>query len=204
MKQPAINRVFLLSALAFFAAVWIALALHPVDRRDWLLENLLVFISAGVLSVTYRRFHFSNVSYALILAFLLLHTIGAHYTYAKVPAGFWMADWFHLDRNHYDRVIHFGFGFLLLFPMSEVMRRSAEAHPRWAIWLALVSLCALSSLFEIIEATVAQFVAPDLGAAYLGTQGDMWDAQKDMAAAFIGALATSLFLALRSALRRRL
>ena len=103
----------------------------------------------------YRRFQFSNLSYALIAIFLALHAVGAHYTYAKVPAGFWMADWLHLSRNHYDRVIHFGFGFLLLYPMRELMMRRAGANGKWASWLAVAALAALSSCFEVVEVSRA-------------------------------------------------
>lgn len=183
-------------ALGGYVLFWIALAIHPVDRGDWFLENLLVFVTAIVLGLTYRRFRFSNTSYVLLLIFLAIHTVGAHYTYAKVPAGFWFQDWFHLKRNHYDRVIHFSFGLLLVYPVRELLLRSARAHPLWATWLSVVALAALSSFFEIVEAVVAQVVRPDLGAAYLGTQGDMWDAQKDMAAALIGAILTALALSL--------
>jgi putative membrane protein len=189
--------IFLPVALGCYVIFWIALAIHPLDRGDWLLENLLVFFTAAVLVPTYRRFRFSNFGYALIILFLVVHAIGAHYTYAKVPAGFWLQDWLHLKRNHYDRIIHFTFGFLLLYPMRELLIRSARAHERWATWLAVAALAALSSFFEIVEAIVAQIVRPDLGAAFLGTQGDIWDAQKDMAAAFIGAVTVALWLSFR-------
>ena len=188
---------FLLLALAIYLAFWIALAIRPLDRGDWFLENLLVFATAIVLCGTYRRFQFSNLSYALILIFLTLHAIGAHYTYAQVPLGFWLKDWFQLSRNHYDRVIHFGFGFLLLYPMSELLSRSARVRQSWSPWLAAVALSALSSFFEILEAIIAMIVRPDLGAAYLGIQGDIWDAQKDMGCAFVGALLVAIALTLR-------
>jgi len=168
-----------------------------LDRSDWFLENLLVLATVSVLIPTYRRFQLSNLSYALILVFLAFHAVGAHYTYAKVPAGFWLMDWLHLKRNHYDRVIHFAFGLLLLYPMRELLIRSAGAKWSWAPWLAAAVLWALSSFFEILEAIIAQIVRPDLGTAYLGTQGDIWDAQKDMAAAFIGAIIVALWLMLR-------
>ena len=200
MNQPDARKIesyFLPVALGCYVIFWIALAIHPLDRGDWLLENLLVFFTAAVLVPTYRRFQFSNLGYALIVLFLVVHAIGAHYTYAKVPAGFWLQDWLHLKRNHYDRIIHFTFGFLLLYPMRELLIRSARAHERWATWLAVAALAALSSFFEIVEAIVAQIVRPDLGAAYLGTQGDIWDAQKDMAAAFVGAVAVALWLSFR-------
>src|SRR5436190_9492485 len=192
-----IGKHFLPIAVACYVAFWIALAIHPLDRSDWLLENLLIFISVIVLAFSYRKFRFSNLSYALIVVFLAFHTIGAHYTYAKVPAGFWMQDWLHLNRNHYDRVIHFSFGLLLLYPMRELLIRSAGTKPSWASWLAAAVLWALSSFFEILEAIIAQIVQPDLGTAYLGTQGDIWDAQKDMTAAFIGAIIVALWLMLR-------
>jgi len=192
---------FLVVALIIYVIFWIALAISPSDRGDWFLENLLIFISVAVLAVTYRKFQFSNLSYALILVFLVFHTIGAHYTYAKVPAGFWLQDWLHLKRNHYDRVIHFAFGFLLVYPMSELLVRSARVKETWAPWLATAALCALSSFFEILEGIIAQIVRPDLGAAYLGTQGDIWDAQKDMGCAFIGALLVATWLTIGRGMR---
>jgi putative membrane protein len=168
-------------AVACYVAFWVVLAIHPVDRSDWLLENLLIFIGVAVLVLSYRKFRFSNFSYALILIFLAFHTIGAHYTYAKVPAGFWLQNWLHLNRNHYDRVIHFSFGFLLLYSMRELLSRSAHAQRQWAIWLAVAALAALSSFFEIIEAVVAQIVRPDLGARPIsapkvtsGTRRKIW------------------------------
>ena len=191
---------FLQVALACYAIFWVALAIHPVDRGDWFLENLLVFATASVLLPTYRNFQLSNLSYGLILLFLALHAIGAHYTYAKVPIGFWLRDLLHLQRNHFDRVIHFGFGFLLLYPMYEFLERCAGARKMWTVWLAAVALAALSSFFEILEAIIAQIVRPDLGIAYLGTQGDIWDAQKDMAAAFSGAIIVALWLNLQRSL----
>jgi len=205
MNQPGArfreNR-FLQIIVACYALLWILLAIHPLDRGDWFLENLLVFATAAVLVPTYRRFQFSNFSYLLIVMFLAMHAIGAHYTYAKVPAGFWLADLLHLKRNHYDRVIHFAFGFLLLYPMRELLNRSAGARTTWGTWLAVAALAALSSFFEILEAIIAQIVRPDLGSAYLGTQGDIWDAQKDMAAAFIGAIVVATWLTVRHRRRR--
>ncbi len=184
---------YLLILLVCYLGLWIALALNPVDRGDWLLENLVVFATFFVLGLTYGRFRFSTFSYTLFFLFLALHAFGAHYTYAKVPAGFWLADVLHLGRNHFDRLVHFGFGLLIVYPMRELLIRSAGAKARWVAALALIVIFALSSFFEIVEAIVAQLVHPDLGSAYLGTQGDIWDAQKDMCAALLGALvATAL------------
>ena len=183
---------FLQILLGCYTILWILLAIHPVDRGDWLLENLLVFVTIVVLVSTYHRFQFSNVTYCLIGLFLALHAIGAHYTYAKVPAGFWMENLLHLNRNHFDRVIHFGFGLLLVYPVQELLQRAAGVRVTWLPWLALATIFAMSSFFEILEAIIAQIVRPDLGAAYLGTQGDIWDAQKDMTAAIVGGILATL------------
>ena len=193
---------FLVTIAGCYAALWLALAIRPVDPGDWFLENLLVFVTVGLLTLTFRSFRFSNVSYALLAVFLALHALGAHYTYAQVPAGFWLRDLLHLERNHFDRVIHFGFGVLLLYPIKEFLTRHVGARPSWVPWLALATIIAMSSFFEILEAIITQVVHPELGDAYLGTQGDIWDAQKDMTAAVFGAIiATALTLGRRGVAR---
>src|SRR5205823_1338866 len=116
------------------------------------------------------------------------HATGAHYTYAKVPLGFWLKDVFGLQRNHFDRLVHFSFGLLLTWPMHEVLERTLKPRGFWAAILPAIVIISLSGLFEIIEAIVAWLVNPELGAAYLGTQGDVWDAQKDTGVAIIGAV----------------
>jgi putative membrane protein len=201
-SKPFSHNRFLQILAGSYVVLWILLAIHPLDRQDWFLENILVFVTVAVIVATYRWFRFSNLSYALITIFLAVHAIGAHYTYAKVPAGFWLRDWLHLSRNHYDRIIHFGFGFLLLYSLRELLQRAAGARETWATWLAVAALAALSTFFEILEAIIAQMVRPDLGTAYLGTQGDIWDAQKDMAAAFWGAVLMAVVLTLRRQIHR--
>jgi putative membrane protein len=186
---------FLQIVLVFYAVFWIALAIRPVHRGDWFLENLLVFATFAVLGLTWRKFQFSNFSYLMLALFLTLHAIGAHYTYAEVPIGFWVRDFLHLSRNHFDRVIHFGFGFLVFYPLRELLVRSGGARGSWGTWFGLAGIFALSSFFEILEAIIVMIVHPELGETYLGTQGDMWDAQKDMACAFAGALLAALLLA---------
>jgi putative membrane protein len=176
--------------LAVYVIVWTVLAVSPVDRKDWLLENLLAVSTASVLVLTYRRFAFSDVSYILITIFMILHAIGAHYTYARVPFGFWMKDVFDLSRNHFDRIVHFSFGFLLTYPAYELFLRAGSARRGWALLMAAIAVISLSGLFEVVESWVAQIASPELGDAYLGTQGDVWDAQKDMTLAIVGALIT--------------
>lgn len=176
--------------LAGYLIAWAVLAVSPVDRKDWLLENLLAVSTVVVLILTYRRLSFSDVSYVLITLFMLLHAIGAHYTYAKVPFGFWMKDAFDLSRNHFDRIVHFAFGLLLAYPAYELFLRAAKARREWALFIAAIAVISLSGIFEVVESWVAQIASPELGDAYLGTQGDVWDAQKDMTLAIIGALIT--------------
>ena len=145
-------------------------------------------VSVTLLIVTYRRFQFSDLSYVLIILFMILHAIGAHYTYSKVPLGFWLQEVMDLDRNHYDRLVHFAFGLLLAYPAYELVLRCAKARHGWALVLAASTIVAMSGSFEVLESCVAQIVSPELGAAYLGTQGDEWDAQKDTTMAIIGVL----------------
>jgi putative membrane protein len=168
--------------------LWIITAIEPFNRRDWLLENLLVFVYSGLLVFSYPRFAFSNLSYALFTVFLSLHLIGAHYTYEHAPPGDWLQALFDVQRNHYDRIVHFCFGLLIAHPFRELLLRAAGVRPAWSPFLAVNCILAFSAFYELLEAAVATLVSPELGAAYLGTQGDSWDAQKDAFLAFSGAL----------------
>jgi putative membrane protein len=176
--------------LLSYAAFWLWLAIDPVDRRDWFLENLLTVAFVTVLVVTHRRFAFSLTSYCLIGLFLIFHTVGAHYTYAEVPVGHWLKETLDLSRNPFDRIAHFAYGLLLVYPFRELLVRLAGVKGLWSYYLPASGILAQSGLFEVIEAIVAIIVSPELGSMYLGTQGDEWDAQKDMAAAFVGSLLT--------------
>ncbi len=162
-----------------------------------MLENLLTYFYGALLILTYRRFKFSNAAYGLFTLFLTLHMIGAHYTYAQTPIGFWMEGWFGFSRNHYDRVVHLAFGLLLAVPMREVMVRIVGVPLRWSRFMAVVMLLAMATFYELLEMWTAILVSPELGDAYLGTQGDVWDAQHDIFLAFFGATLAMLSGALR-------
>jgi putative membrane protein len=175
--------------LAVFAVIWIALAIRPRYRADWVLENLLTFVAVPVAVLTYRRFRFSDRAYLQATIFLVLNTVGSHYTYSEVPIGDWIRDAFALPRNHYDRLVHFCFGLLMLRPLGELFLRGAaplSAWRRFALGLGLVALGSIS--YELLEWAVASVADPAAGQAYLGTQGDEWDAQKDMALALLGGI----------------
>jgi len=190
----------LLVVFLLYAAAW---AYHPVDPKDWMLENALAAAFVLALIVSNRRFPFSNVSYTLIFVFLCLHTIGAHYTYSLVPYDAWAKKLtgttinaiFGFQRNHFDRLVHFCFGLLLAYPIRELFIRIAGVRGFWGYYLPLDVTMSFSMLYELIEWAAASFFGSELGQAYLGTQGDIWDAQKDMALASLGALISMLLVA---------
>lgn len=188
------------------------LAIDPFDRADWALENVLVVAGVAVLVVFRDRFAMSTLSYTLIFLFLCLHEIGAHYTYAQVPydtafeglTGQSLNELMGWDRNHFDRMLHFLYGLLLAYPIREVLMRVANIRGFWSYFFPLDVTMSTSMIFELFEWGAAEFFGGDLGMAYLGTQGDVWDAHKDMALASIGALiAMTLLLLMKFYMRRR-
>ncbi len=192
-------KYYQISLFIAFVTVWIWAAIDPIFPHDWLLENYLVFIFVPIIILSGYYFRLSNVSYTLITLFMILHVIGSHYTYAHVPFGFQLQDWFNADRNMYDRLVHFTFGFLLAYPMREVFMRLAHVRGFWSYYLPLDITLSFSALYEVIEWLVAVKVNPEAGIAFLGSQGDIWDAQKDMMAAGIGAILAMFIIAVINA-----
>lgn len=193
---------------ALFAVEVVLLAIRPTDRADWALENAIALPFAVAVLWTSRRNPLSRSSYALIFGFLALHEVGSHYTYSIVPYDAWtemltgqtlsaLVGW---ERNHYDRLVHLAFGLLLAVPVREVLARHVRARARLIDALALATMLALSSVYELLEWGAAIIVDPELGIAFVGAQGDMWDAQKDASLAGAGA-AFSLVVA--AVLRQR-
>ena len=171
-----------------FAVVWIDSFIGTTDVSNWYIENTLTVISMLFLIFTYKRYRFSNFSYLLICIFLCLHAYGSKYTYAGNTFGFWLQDVFGSPRNQYDRIVHFSFGFLLYYPMQESFLKWLQYPQRIAILLPITVTISVSGLYEILEWLVADIFFVDQGVSYLGTQGDVWDSQKDMAMAFLGAV----------------
>ena len=178
-----------------YAVWWVAMAISPYDRSDWVLENVLVVLAVALLVFTYKAFPLSRVSYTCIFVFMMLHTLGSHYTYAKVPYDEWLP-FFAGGRNHFDRLVHFLYGLLLAYPIREMFLRIGNVRGFWGYFLPLDLTMSTSMLYELIEWGAAEFFGGDLGAAYLGTQGDVWDAHKDMALASAGALIAMSLIAL--------
>jgi putative membrane protein len=175
----------------------------PHSRADWALENALVVLLVAALAATWRRFPLSRLSYTLMFGFLCLHEVGAHYTYSEVPYDAWfraltgrslnaLLGW---ERNHYDRIIHLAYGLLLTYPVREVFVRVAEARGFWGYALPLSVAMSASAAYELIEWGAAEVFGGELGVAYVGAQGDPWDAQKDMLLATLGALLAMLAIA---------
>jgi len=187
------NYLWMLAIL--YSIWWVIMAIAPYDRSDWLLENLLVFVAVGLLLFTYKAFPLSLVSYTCIFVFLMFHTLGSHYTYAKVPYEEWLP-FFAGGRNHFDRLVHFLYGLLLAYPIREMFLRIGNVRGFWGYFLPLDLTMSTSMLYELVEWVVALVVGGELGAAYLGTQGDVWDAHKDMALASLGALIAMFVTAL--------
>jgi putative membrane protein len=211
MRARAPVKPLLIVLGVLFAVEFAVLAWHPTSRSDWMLENALSLLLVGILVATWRRFRLSRASYVLIFVFLTLHEIGAHYTYAEVPydAAFrallgWSPDEaFGFTRNHYDRLLHFAYGLTLTYPIREVFLRIADARGVWGYLLPLDVAMSTSAMYEIIEWQAALVFGDGVGTEFLGTQGDVWDAQWDMALAALGAfLAMAIAASVHAATRR--
>lgn len=189
LKENRWMQLFIL----IFSGVWISTLIGTSDLSNWILENTLVFLFLAFLLFTFKKYQFSDLSYLLICIYLCLHVYGSKYTYAENPLGYWLQDQLHWSRNHYDRIVHFSFGFLLAYPLREMFLRWLK-FPVWVAWALPIEITlSVSGLYELIEWAVADVFFPSQGDAYLGTQGDIWDAQKDMFLATLGAImATSI------------
>ena len=181
------RKVYLWTLGAVYLVWWVLMAIDPLDRADWAVENVLVLFGAALLGFTYKSFPLSRISYTCIFVFMMLHALGAHYTYSKVPYQEWFPV-FEGGRNHFDRLVHFAYGLLLAYPIREMFLRIGNVRGFWGYFLPLDLTMSTSMLYELIEWGAAEFFGGELGAAYLGTQGDIWDAHKDMALAALGAL----------------
>lgn len=202
MASASRNLLYPAGLLLAFSAIVVASGIAPISRADWLLENVLVLVAVAGLILTSPRFTFTRAADTCIFVFLALHEIGAHYTYSLVPYEEWMASTHGItlrgllgwERNAYDRMIHLAYGLLILLPITELMRVAAPPRGWWRFVQAPALILAGSALYELIEFAAALTFGGELGEAYLGTQGDVWDAEKDMACALAGALVAQLVL----------
>ena len=191
---------FPLALALLLVAVMAWSGIHPADRAVWWAEIIPIFLVFGALVLSYPLFRFSNPAYALMSLWLLMHTVGAHYTFANVPF-----DWGNRlltpllgeGRNHYDRLAHYIIGFYS-FPMAEWLLRRRLCGLKLALFFALFFIMSVAASYEIIEWLYAVVEGGNAGIEFLGSQGDVWDAQKDMLADTLGAItALILFVLIR-------
>lgn len=201
-RIPFRKNVLIIICLAVFTTVWANSLIGTNNISNWLLENTLTFLFLFFLFLTYRKYQFSDLTYLLICIYLCLHVYGSKYTYADNPFGYWLKEELSLSRNHYDRIVHFSFGFLLAYPMRELFL-SWLKYPKLVSWILPIEITlSVSGFYELIEWAVADIFFKAQGDAYLGTQGDIWDAQKDMFLAFSGAiLATTIVSGIKKAFK---
>jgi putative membrane protein len=189
------RKTYIWTLVIVYALWWALMAIDVPDYTTWLIENSLVVFAVALLWFTRKAFPLSRVSYTCIFVFMMLHALGAHYTYAKVP----YQDWFPFlagGRNHFDRLVHFCYGLLLAYPIREMFLRIGNVRGFWGYFLPLDLTMSTSMLYELIEWAAAEVFGGDVGMAYLGTQGDVWDAHKDMALASLGALIAMTIIAI--------
>lgn len=189
MKQASSQGVNIFPSLFFgvYLLIFTICAIAPYDRAVWWAENIPVLIVVGVIMGLSRRHNFSSASYALMAVFIILHTIGGHYTFERVPFD-WVTELFGFERNHYDRLAHFSVGFYA-YPLAEWMVTRRLVRTGWIVAMfPLFAIIAVAGLYEIFEWQYAMSADPMAGIAVLGSQGDVWDAQKDILADTLGAL----------------
>jgi len=187
------QKSYLLALLLGFTAALAWSAVRPHDYFTWALEVFPAIIAVAVLAVTYRRFQFTTLVYVLIFLHACILFVGGHYTYERVPLFNWVRDHFHLARNDFDRVGHFAQGFVPALVAREVLLRNKIVLKRGWLFFIVLSIClAISAAYELLEWQVA-IATGSAANPFLGTQGDPWDTQKDMATALVGAL-TALLL----------
>ena len=188
MASSAPSTSLLERALLFGGAVvWVVAAVHPADRSVWLLENILLAVGVVWIVATYRKWRLSPSSHILIFVFFAIHVVGAHYTYSAVPIGEWLRPVLGTQRNHYDRIVHFLFGLLLVGPFRDQIGQAMRLRSRAAWFVSFLSITSLSTAYELMEWITASLVDPNNVAAFLAMQGDIFDSQKDMALAIVGA-----------------
>ena len=188
------SRGYLAALLLVVALALIVSGLHPYDRTTWWLEIFPILIAAPILVLTARRFPLTTLMYTLLALHAIILMVGGHYTYARVPFGFWLQDLLGLARNDYDRLGHFAQGFIPAILVREILLRTSPLRPgRWLFVIVTAICLAFSACYEFFEwgAAVAGGHAAD---AFLGTQGDIWDTQWDMFCALIGAIVAQLTL----------
>lgn len=181
--------------LVALAGVAVVTFIGATSAFNWISETFPAFIGAGILVATYRRFEFTPLSYTLAFVFAVILFVGGHYTYALVPMGEWMKDWFGFHRNHFDRLGHFMQGVMPAILIRERLLRATPLPRGPRLFFIVVGCClAISAAYELFEWRYAVTFGGEHASDFLGSQGDPWDAQQDMAMALIGSIVAQLAL----------
>ncbi len=173
------------------------LAINPYDRGVWVAENIPMVLIVSILVLTFHKFRFSNTAYILMSVLIFLHTIGGHYTFERVPFGF-VTDLIGSDRNHFDRISHFSVGFYAYAIAELLLTKKLITHKLVLFLFGVFAIFTVASVYEIIEWWYAASADPAAGVAFLGSQGDVWDAQKDMLADGLGSIAAMSYFLLKN------
>lgn len=181
--------------IVFFILFFGFMAITPTNRMQWLANGLPLVVIVLTLAITYRWFHFTNLSYFLMLVFFCLHTYAAHYSYEHTPFDHWLRTSFHTKRSYYDRVVHFVFGIFCALPFREILISKVKARGIWSYVLPVAVVLSCSALFEILEMLAALVAGKGGEAKFVGLQGDVFDTQKDMGLGLIGGVLSMGILA---------
>ena len=168
-----------------FVLFWLALAINPVHPGIWAMENLLVAVIFPVVLWLDSKYNFNNGTYLILTAFVILHLFGAHFTYEKMSYFTWLSEWGGWQRNYYDQLIHFLFGLMVFVPFFEIFYHQGISR-NLSYLIAFLFIGAISAWYEVIEWLAMVIFCREQDCVQFITQGDVWDAQKDMAYAFIG------------------
>ncbi len=194
------RRAFFWTLNLLFGVQWGVMAFGVHDRSAWILENIILAMFMGPGLWLYVKGHMSKTSYFMLYLFVALHTVGAHYTYSEVPYNEWSKNLFGVSlnellgfkRNHYDRFLHLLWGVLLYHPLKEIFYVFPKLKGAVLVAMTLTTLTSASAIYELVEWGAAVTFSEGTGMAFLGTQGDVWDAHKDQALALLGSIFASL------------
>jgi putative membrane protein len=193
-RVPRRLREFPVALFLVFTTLWVYLAIDPLYREAWVFENIVIALFTPIVVWSYFAFRLSNTSYILIFIFASLHILAAHYTYADTPWGHFLSELWGLERNHFDRVVHFLYGLLMVPVFADLLKKYLPKE-KWAVGVFLFAVSfSIGALYEVGEFVVGVVGDPGAGLAFLGFQGDIWDTQKDMVFQGIGTIFSILSL----------
>jgi len=179
-------------AYALYLLIWIVMAINPKYPEDWLLENVLVFLFFPFIIYMDYKNRYTLLSIVFLLVFAFLHALGSHYTYAEMEHFDVITAFFGFERNHFDRVVHFAFGLLLFRILFEMINPKTHSL-KVALLFTFTTVVTIATFYEQLEWFAVIAFHPELGSAFLGTQGDSWDAHQDTLVAIVGAATNMLF-----------